>query len=512
MPTNHGEVRSRMNRYAVASSFIGFTLVLLALVWGVSAAGLAAAGVEIGPSYTQSTLPGDIVYDHTLTNTGTTTDTFLLQVSSSQGWPVGLVGAVQPTGTLELEVPAQAMAPFQVGLTIPVGTAGLTDETIITATSQLSPTVYAIATDTTLVEFYQMILPLAVNRWPPIPFTPTLNPIQNPDHDGSYTVSWTAADLATTYSLEEDDNSSFTSPTVVFSGAALSYQVTDKPPGTYYYRVRGHNAYGYGFYSNVQSVLVLPPTPAAPTLNPIENQDLNGNYTVSWTAAARADTYSLEQDDNSGFTSPTVVFTGAGLSWQASNQHPDTYYYRVRGHNAYGYGPYSNVQSVTVSFSSDASTLTVGQCTTLRWDFTDIKAIYVTFGYGYDPVGVYGVSSHQVCPSVDTNYYAIVTYPDNSQKTYTVFIDVNGTGCADPVIFSFAPTTYQVSPGEKFSIFWTTECADAVYFKFGANAEIQVPPEGSYIDAQIYGNTTFQLRLYKYGFGNAYATFVVTIK
>jgi hypothetical protein len=512
MPS-HEQVRSRMNRRAVASSFIGFTWVLLAVVWGVSAAGPAAAGVEIGPSHTESALPGDdIVYNHTLTNTGTTTDTFVLQLSSSQEWPVQLVGAVQPTGTLELEVAAQATEPFQVNLTIPLGTAGLTDQTLITATSQLSPTVYATVVDTTIVQFYQMLFPIALHHWPPLPYTPTLNPIQNADQDGNYTVTWTAADLADTYSLEEDDNPNFTSPTVVFSGAALSWQATDKSPDTYYYRVRGHNSYGFGPYSNVQSVIVVPPTPTTPTLNPIENADLDGNYTVSWTAADRATTYSLEEDDNDGFTSPKIVYSGSGLSWQAPNRTTGLYYYRVRGHNDAGYGPYSNIQWTKVSFRADDTSLTVGGCTTLRWDFTGIKAIYVTFGYGYDPVGVAGVSSHQVCPSVDTTYKAIVTYPDNSQKTYTEFIDVSGTGCADPVIWSFEPTTYQVSPGVKFSIFWSTDCADAVFFKFGANPEVLVPADGSWIDAQIYGNTTFQLRLHKDGWGDAYATFVVTIK
>jgi hypothetical protein len=474
---NHGEARSRMNRYALASSFIGFALVLLALVWGVSAAGLAAAAVEIGPSHTESALPGDdIVYNHILANTGTATDTFSLQVSSSQEWPV-------------------------------------------TATSQLSPTVYATVVDTTIVQLYQLFFPIVPNHWPPLPYAPILNPIQNADLDGNYTVTWSAADLASTYSLEEDDNPNFTSPTVVFSGAALSWPAANKSPDTYYYRVRGHNSYGFGPYSNVQSVTVVPPTPAAPTLNPIENADLDGIYTVSWTSAARAETYSLEEDDNDAFTSPTVVFSGSGLSWTAPNRLPGTYYYRVRGHNQAGYGPYSNVQSVTVkvSFRADNTTLTVGQCTTLRWDTSGIKAIYVTFGYGYDPAGVVGVSSHQVCPSVDTTYKAIVNFPDNSQRTYTVFIDVSGTGCADPVIWRFAPTTYQVSPGEKFSIFWGSElgysdCADARYFKFGYNPEIEVAPIGSYIDAQIYGNTTFQLRLHKDGWGDAYASFVVTIR
>ena len=431
----HGEMRSLKNRHAVTVGFIGFTLVLLALVWGASAAAPAAAGVEIGPSHSGTALPGDdIVHQPTLTNAGTT-------------------------------------------------------------------------------DLYRMIMPYVVNRWPPIPFTPTLHPIHNPDQDGNYTVSWTAADLADTYRLEQDTNPNFSSPVIAYSGPALSWQATNQPTGTYYYRVRGYNAYGYGFYSNVESVYVAAPTPAAPTLHPIENEDLDGYYTVSWTAAAQATTYLLEEANNPDFTNAIVVYNGPGLSWNAPNRLPGLYYYRVRGHNVYGYGPYSNTQWAQVSFRADKTDLNIGECTQLRWNFTGIKAIYISFGYGYDHEGVAGVGSRQVCPSVSTTYEALVVYPDDSEETFTEFINVTGDHlCMDPVIYSFAPTTYQVSPGEKFSIFWNSKCAHAAYFKFGVNPEILVDLVDSHIDAQIYGDTTFQLRLRKDGWGDAIATFVVKIK
>ena len=99
-------------------------------------------------------------------------------------------------------------------------------------------------------------LPLVSQRWPPIPDPPTLNPISNPDGDGKYTVSWSAPAGATGYTLQEDDNASFSSPATAYSGPATSRAFTGKPAGTYYYRVNASNAYGPSDWSNTRSVAV----------------------------------------------------------------------------------------------------------------------------------------------------------------------------------------------------------------------------------------------------------------
>lgn len=52
----------------------------------------------LSPGYSQIAHPGDVVtYTHILTNVNTTTDTFMLAATSSQGWPVELWGV---SGTL----------------------------------------------------------------------------------------------------------------------------------------------------------------------------------------------------------------------------------------------------------------------------------------------------------------------------------------------------------------------------------------------------------------------------
>ena len=113
-------------------------------------------------------------------------------------------------------------------------------------------------------EEFTFYLPLVMRRWPPIPDTPVLNPISNPDGDGNYTVSWNPAYLADTYALQEDDNAAFSSPTTQYTGSGTSWDASGKATGTYYYRVKASNSWGDSGWSNVQSVIVQPPSGPTP--------------------------------------------------------------------------------------------------------------------------------------------------------------------------------------------------------------------------------------------------------
>jgi hypothetical protein len=108
-----------------------------------------------------------------------------------------------------------------------------------------------------------------------------LNTIDNADGDAYYTVGWLPADLADTYVLEEDDNASFSSPTIVYDGAGTWWSVPapGRPSGTYYYRVRGHNQWGHGSYSNIQSVTVPPLLVATTQLNAGQCTTLSWSFT-----------------------------------------------------------------------------------------------------------------------------------------------------------------------------------------------------------------------------------------
>jgi len=111
----------------------------------------------------------------------------------------------------------------------------------------------------------KVFMPLILLRFPPVPDVPVLNAIDNADGDGSYSVSWNAAARASSYTLQEDDNTGFASPTVVLDhNAATTWAASGKATGTYYYRVKATNAYGDSAWSNVQPVVVVP-LPSGPT-------------------------------------------------------------------------------------------------------------------------------------------------------------------------------------------------------------------------------------------------------
>jgi uncharacterized delta-60 repeat protein len=97
-----------------------------------------------------------------------------------------------------------------------------------------------------------------------------------------------------------------------------------------------------------------PLTPSTPQLNAISNEDGDGTYTVSWTAVKGAETYLLQEDVNSNFSSPTTAYEGPATSKGISGKGVGTYYYRLMASNSYASSGWSNVESVVVSVTQPA--------------------------------------------------------------------------------------------------------------------------------------------------------------
>ncbi len=238
-------------------------------------------------------------------------------------------------------------------------------------------------------------LPVLARRWPPIPYSPELEEINNPNEWVEYTLDWSYTHPGTdvpapqTYTVEEADNASFANAeTYTVPSAQTSLEIRDeqqeKHNGTYYYRVRGDNAYGPGEWSNVE-MTTLRVTPRAPSLKPVDKADEETSYTVRWTydhafPADQPTSYVLEEAANAAFTVGRQQYeVKDGTSKVFKNKSEGTYYYRVRGKNSYGLGAWSNtvgpVKVETFSYFDDFSDVDSGWPALVdgqRWAFYEV--------------------------------------------------------------------------------------------------------------------------------------------
>jgi hypothetical protein len=194
---------------------------------------------------------------------------------------------------------------------------------------------------------------------------------------------------------------------------------------------------------------VWPPIPDVPVLYDINNPDGDGNYTVSWSTAARATSYTLEEDDHSAFSSPTAQYSGSGTSWTASGKEIGTYYYRVRASNSWGNSGWSNVQLVSVQLGKFYS---IADTTVLQGYPNDNFGSADDMWVGYDhceggkiarSLVQFDVSSIPAGTSISQAklYLYLVNSCDIGQRTHTVTVYRTKAG------WSESSVTWNTKPG-----------------------------------------------------------------
>ena len=152
----------------------------------------------------------------------------------------------------------------------------------------------------------KIYLPLVGKNYQPPPAAPVLNAIANAAGDAIYTVSWNTAARAASYTLEEDDNIDFSTPTTLYTGTGLSWSV-GKLAGTYYYRVNAGNTLGSSGWSNAASTTVRPGCQ-----NTIQNPGFEGG-TANWQEFS---THGLDIIINSGFPGTVLPHGGSWAAWE----------------------------------------------------------------------------------------------------------------------------------------------------------------------------------------------------
>ncbi|MEX0941679.1 MAG: FG-GAP-like repeat-containing protein [Pseudomonadales bacterium] len=179
---------------------------------------------------------------------------------------------------------------------------------------------------------------------PPPPMPATITTPTGTDPDGAYTVSWSSSTGATSYLLQEQKNGG--SWITKHSAAGLSKAFSGQTNGTYRYRVQAVSAHGASAfkYSVTFSVLLPPPAPA--TITVPTGTDVDGAYTVSWSASSTATSYLLQEQKNGG--SWVTKHSGAGTSKAFAGQTNGSYVYRVRASNSSGASSFKTSGSFSV--------------------------------------------------------------------------------------------------------------------------------------------------------------------
>jgi bacillolysin len=153
---------------------------------------------------------------------------------------------------------------------------------------------------------HRTYLPMGLHRWQPSPDAPVLNAIDNADGNGNYVVTWQAANRASNYTLQEDDNAAFSSPATVYDhGTGMSWSASGKAAGTYYYRVKATNAYGDSGWSNTQPVIV------GSVVSPI----VNGNFESGTTGWTQYSMHGWPVIANSGWPGSVTPHGGSWAAW-----------------------------------------------------------------------------------------------------------------------------------------------------------------------------------------------------
>jgi polar amino acid transport system substrate-binding protein len=108
---------------------------------------------------------------------------------------------------------------------------------------------------------------------------------------------------------------------------------------------------------------------------------------------------------------------------------------------------------------ADASYLSFGQCTTVRWDVDAVQAVYFIDGGNLEGVG--GHDARTVCPSGTTTYYLRVVQNNGASTDYPITINVQGGGGG--YYIDFWADQREINRGSCTTLRWETAGVQAVY-------------------------------------------------
>jgi hypothetical protein len=171
------------------------------------------------------------------------------------------------------------------------------------------------------------------------------------------TFVWNAEPISQSYAFQLSTNNTFTASELVVT-IASTLDTTYTPTfdleenTTYYWRVKGSNSMGDGPWSSGRSFSTRSDLPTAITLVTPQNNSsgVSTSPTFTWQTSANSQLYHLQISLSNNFN--TLVYelsdlTGISHSINTGLNLGTLYFWRVRGINSFGVGPWSEVRSFT---------------------------------------------------------------------------------------------------------------------------------------------------------------------
>ncbi len=165
------------------------------------------------------------------------------------------------------------------------------------------------------------------------------------------TLSWDVVVGAIDYTLQFSDDNTFTTTIIDTSLGDVQSYILGNPlteNTTYYWRVMDNVSGLYSSYFTLTTLVY----PGSITLNSPANNSYNNPISANflWNASTNTDTYTFELSDDSLFANIIDSQTGlvaTNTSVTGLNNYT-TYYWRVKGVNAYGEGAFSSFTFITL--------------------------------------------------------------------------------------------------------------------------------------------------------------------
>lgn len=182
---------------------------------------------------------------------------------------------------------------------------------------------------------------------PPIPTAPVLEtPVV---HWDNIIVNWDAVSFATSYTIEESDNNSFTDAQSYEIGNTTSYVFSSdvSETKTFYYRVKADGISGTSDWSNTLECIMVP---FELVLTVSENEVFSeDDFTLNWNDVD-ASSYTIEEATNINFNNATSIsVSGTIKSFNYYSETQQTYYYRLRAHSGNITSDWSNSIEVVIT-------------------------------------------------------------------------------------------------------------------------------------------------------------------